>query len=124
MGIRTRSITLANLADSGVGEKFDREIGAALKNVRDPNRHWKQPRKITLTVTFKAIDEQCEELQMESKVETKFAGMKPEVDRAYLGVDDRGRIVAATIDPRQRDLFGEDAGEDINPIKPGSGQEG
>ncbi len=45
-------VSLKNLANGQVIERFDLELAKAIKNIRDINTSWKKARKISLTVNI------------------------------------------------------------------------
>lgn len=119
---KTSDITLAFLAEGGIGELFDREVKKVAANMRDPNTSPTATRKITLQLTFKpSKDRQSADIAGQTK--TTLAPSEPVATRIFLGKRG-GEIVAVAFDPGQHPLFEEDADPSVTPINQKKEQQG
>lgn len=85
-------ISLADLAEGAVEERFNQELQKVLSNIADPNTDPKKARKITVTVTLKANEKR--------DIVSTTIDAKSNVTPAYaistmivLGQDNNGRVV-------------------------------
>lgn len=109
-------LTLENLKGGAVPVLFQRELTKVLANIQDPNTPAKKKRRITITVDL-TPEEDRERATLALQVSSSVPAHKPEASLIYLGERD-GQLVAVGFDPKQRDLFGEEAKDPtITPIQ-------
>lgn len=110
-----QDLTLQNVAGGALPEKFQRALSELLENVRDPNTDPTKQRKITIDVKFKP-EESREEAKVSTQVKTSLAPDKPDEGVIFLGRRE-GELTAVAFDPRQEDLFPEEADADVTPLR-------
>ena len=102
-------VTLAMLAESEVGAQWEHAFTELLKNVMDPNTPETDTRKLTLKLVFKP-DEDRASGKIGCQVTMAPAGLNPVVIKGiHLGMSD-GKLVAATFDPKQHQMFDNEDG--------------
>jgi hypothetical protein len=102
-------LTLANICQGAVDERFARELGAVLDNIGDPNTPVDKPRELTLKFKFFPFSDRAG-AQVTFEIGSKLAGMASLEGTVYLTVDrPTGEVVAYPRDPRQDSLFAEKA---------------
>ena len=84
------AMSYMTLGGGAAAEMFDRELEKVLANIYDPNRPYKQPRKITLELTLRP-DENRDKVGVSIAVSSKAPGFKSFDSLAYLGFDQRDR---------------------------------
>lgn len=108
-------VSLETLAQGAAGELFARELGAALRNINDPNTSAKAKRTVVLTVVLQPGEDDRERVGFLIDVKSKLAPVKPHAGLMYLG-EKNGQPVAVTFDPRQNDLFPDSRDPDVTPM--------
>lgn len=100
-------LSLMTLAEGGVGEKFDREIGRLLSSIRDPNTSSSAQRSVSLRLVVKPDDREIglvevhvsSNLPAEAPVKTFLRVVREGSElRAFTTVPRKGA------DPRQTEL--------------------
>ena len=77
MKTREEALSLTNLADGVIVDRFNRELAEVLANIDDPNCDPKTTRKITIEVTLKSPKEESDLVDVGFVVNTKLAPFKP-----------------------------------------------
>ena len=92
MGVN--EITLANLANGAMEERFNGVLAEVLENIVNPNTDAKKIRKITLTIAF-APREDREFAAVAFDVKPTLAHARPVGTGIMIGQDGAGKVVAA-----------------------------
>lgn len=99
-------VTLANIGDGTLDEKFQRAIRAVTENIADLNTSAKAKREIKISITFAPCDDDREGVDVVTRVKAVLADQKHKVSKMHI-VTDRGtgkhKAVTATFE--QRGLF-------------------
>ena len=85
-------ISLADLAEGAVEERFNQELSRVLANIADPNTDPKKARKVTVTVTLKA-DENRDIVSTTIDAKSTVAPAIAISTKFVLGQDSKGRVV-------------------------------
>ena len=117
MRTREESLSLMNIADGAVVEKFDRALEKILENLMDPNTTDKK-REIIIKVELKRNDARTM-LDMAVSCVTKPAPAWPTVTQAFMGRDSRGGVRANEILPAQKPLFE----DNVKPLRKENGND-
>lgn len=94
-------ITLSELADGAVEERFKLTIARVLENLMDPNTSHKKARKVTVTFTLKT-NEARQFAEYDVSVVPTFAPAAPVQGGLLLKTDASGFTVA--VEPKQEKL--------------------
>ena len=109
-------VSLLQLAEGAMGERFDHEFERLLDNALDPNRDAEAPRTIMLKVSLKP-NEKRNGGHLEMTVASKLAPLSAVKEGVHFcRIPDTGMPVAINFDPGQHDLFREKPAEDVLPI--------
>ena len=100
------SLTINNVAEGAVPERFLREVRAVLDNIADTNTSAEAKRKIVLTFEFEPTADR-RSAQVSFECTSKTLGAEKKVGTIYF-VEHNGKIDAYTSDPRQEMLFAEE----------------
>ena len=97
-------LTLENICNGAVPERFGRALTAILKNIRDPMAPAKQKRRMTLEFTFEPhTDRSGAEVMF--AIKEKLAGDETVKGNIYMACPPGGELTAYPKDPRQELLF-------------------
>lgn len=103
MGIE---ITLDNIGDGALQEKFADGLEQVVRNTCDPNTDATSKRKLTVEIVFTPDKNDRSRCTMDAKVVAKLAPTKPLVSFVTMGLDtDTGEIAAVEHVPAQGELF-------------------
>ena len=93
-------LTLENLGDGIVYEKFKFELEKIMANIDDPNTDPEKLRKIEFIIKFKpASDRGLIKIEVQSKA--TLAPDSPSEHHVFSGIDNRGKHIALVDDPKQ-----------------------
>jgi hypothetical protein len=92
-------VTLMNLANGAVGERFQEEWNKVLENIADPNTDAEEKRRISIHVTVNP-DENRELGDVEIKTELKLPSMKAVRTQVFM-TRHHGQNVAVEQNPKQ-----------------------
>lgn len=87
-------LNIANLAKGALLERADVEIKRILENISDKNTDFKKARKLTLTLDFKALDEDREAIKVDLQAKSSIAPYNAVSTQIYIDKDDNGEVVA------------------------------
>ena len=99
-----QAITLANLANGGAEEVFQREQKKVLDNIADVNTDYKTPREITIKVKF-LPNEKRDGAAMIVQATSRLAPPISASSALHLGRDAEGQRVALQNCAQQEDIF-------------------
>jgi hypothetical protein len=103
-------LTLDNICNGAVPERFLRALNTILRNIRDPNTPATGKRKMTLEFTFAPHNDRSG-AEVEFGIKEKLAGDETVTGNIYMAQPPGGELRAYPRDPRQEVLFGShDAG--------------
>jgi len=102
-----QGITLASLGGGALSELFEAELARVLANIADPNTDQKTKRVISIAVAFKPSRDR-DVADVEVKCASKLAGINTVSAVVYMGRH-QGKLVAVENDPRQQQLFDNEA---------------
>ena len=85
---------IGSLARGALSERADVEIRRALENIADKNTDWKKSRKVTLTLDFKALDEDRESIGLSLQAKSSISPYNAVTTQIYIDRDENGRIIA------------------------------
>jgi hypothetical protein len=94
--LKTREISLLNIAEGSIMEQVNVETARVLANILDPNTDPKTERKITITIAFKA-DENRELIDCKASVVSKLSAYKQVTSRLFAGLDADGNPTASEL---------------------------
>jgi hypothetical protein len=97
-------INIGNICDGALVEAFEVELAKVIANIMDPNTSYKTKRSISMTVDFHPKEDRVQ-INVESSVNTKLAGLIPSNSRIFVGKDAEGGLHAVDEDPRQMNIF-------------------
>lgn len=111
------SISLANLMDGAVIERFDQALQDVVANTQDPNTSPTAKREITLKVTFKP-DEERFLTAFDVQCHVKLAGAKPLKSACIIDTGRDGAVEARELASPQQKLFEEEKNHGkVTPIR-------
>jgi len=85
-------ISLADLSEGAVEERFNQELSRVLANIADPNTDPKKARKVTLTLTLKG-DEKRDVLLASFDAKSTVAPAKAIETKIVMGQDSKGKVI-------------------------------
>jgi hypothetical protein len=101
-------VTLADLGDGAMAERFDRELQRVIENIQDLNTT-DGKRKITMTLELKPLDDTRDNIAVQMKCTSTLAPYESTGTMFFLDVDrSTGEVTAFTRNPNQTGLFDED----------------
>ena len=100
------NLTITNVCEGAVPERFLREIRAVLDNIADTNTSAEAKRKIVLTFELEPTADR-RSAQVSFEVTSKTLGAEKKVGTIYFAKRN-GRMEAFASDPRQEVLFAEE----------------
>lgn len=103
MRTREEQLSLTNIADGAVIERFDQALKDILENLMDPNTTDKK-REIVVKVSFKRNADRTM-IQVDAAVDTKPASRNPVQVVALMGKALGGGVEANEVLPAQQPLF-------------------
>ena len=110
-----KDVTIETVAGGAIPERFEHAWDQVLKNILDPNTDPKEVRSVTIEVAVKPGGER-DIGAIKLSVRAKLAPPKPVMGTVYIG-ERAGQPVAVTYDPKQSDMFRDDAGDGaVRPI--------
>jgi hypothetical protein len=98
-------VSLENLGNGGVIEKFDYEMKSVIANILDPNTPQDAKREINLKVILKPSKAERGVCSMTIEVSSKLAPTTPISSTLAVGITGHGEIAAKEYLPVQQDLF-------------------
>ena len=102
-------LNIANIAMGALLERADIEIDNVLRNILDKNTDYKKKRKVTLEITFAAMDESREKVAVELKAKSSVSPYNPVITQVFVGKDSEGQIKAEEF-IRNKDVIAGQAG--------------
>lgn len=97
-----KKVNLQNIGNGVVGELFDREMQAVLKNIEDINTPAVEARKISIEIAIKPTEDR--DMGMVTvKCQSKLAKVKPAVSAIFVGKEG-GKLHAYSSDPKQEEM--------------------
>jgi len=97
-------LTLDNICNGAVPERFNRALQAILKNIRDANAPARQKRKMTLEFIFEPHQDRSG-AEVLFAIKEKLAGDEEVKGNIYMAQPPGGELTAYPRDPRQELLF-------------------
>ena len=85
---------IANLAKGALIEQAEGEIQKVIDNIADPNTDCKKARKVTITLTFKPIDESRELATIDIQTKSSVVPYDSVRTNICLGKDNEGNVIA------------------------------
>lgn len=85
---------IGELARGALNERADVEVQRVLENINDKNTSWKKSRKVTLTLEFKANDENRDSVSVSIQAKSSIAPYSEVTTQLWLGKDNSGNIIA------------------------------
>lgn len=99
-------VTLANVGDSTLDEKFERAMKAVTENIADLNTNARAKREIKISIIFKPCDDDREGVDVLTEVKAVLANQKQKLSKIHIVTDrNTGRSKAVTATFEQRGLF-------------------
>lgn len=93
------AISLKEIADGALQEKFQAAMEEVLRNMQDPNTPWKNKREIVIKLKF-VQNEDRDDVSCEISVEKKLAQSKPVGTKFAVGKDlSTGEVEASEYGP-------------------------
>ena len=108
-----KSVSLAELCGGEAVELFNRRLAEVMSNIMDPNTPAKTTRKITLELTLKPNENDREIINTSVNVKTSPSAPKALEGRMFAGITSKGDVVFTEENPRQQNLFPEEANQEI-----------
>ena len=106
------NLSLTNVMNGGLVELFDRELAEVLRNIADVNTPATAKRRISLEVVFKPFEDRSG-AELELKCSSKVVGVAPPKTQIFMGRGSDGKVKAYSRDPRQVELFREEAASGV-----------
>jgi hypothetical protein len=97
-------LSLTNICNGAVPERFERALTAIMKNIRDPMAPAKQKRKMTLEFEFEPHTDRSG-AEVTFSIKEKLAGDETVKGNIYMFCPPGGELTACPRDPRQELLF-------------------
>jgi len=100
-----RDMTLGEIGNGALEERFQVELQRVLNNIADPNTDVKAKRVITVQVTFRP-GKNRDDAAIDVRCSSKLAGITSVESMVFIGRRD-GKVVAVENDIKQSGLFDE-----------------
>jgi len=114
-------LSLNDLAEGAIGERWNYEFQRVLENALDPNRDAEAKRSITLKITLKP-NEKRNGGRMDFDVKPGLAPLSKISEPIHFGVhSETGAAVAVRSDPSQLGMFSNNDDSKVVPISPREG---
>ena len=93
-------LTLQSLQEGAIEERFALALDQVLRNIANPNTKSEEKRKITIEIVFTPSEER-DDFNIDSKITTKLAQLRPIKSRGYMEETGEGGFDALEIHKNQ-----------------------